>query len=312
MKRPTHTPESLIKKVFRPGERSLPRNEIIERLEQELREIGLAGQGEQILSQVLAMPHAPVAVGRTEAIVELTYQPNQLFDLAYRYLRAVHAPKTAEQIQRELRTKTQFSWNQIARMLVLERDLRFVRYEGDNRWFLAEWKLANDHVYAFARSKGINQVSIRAISFLLEQDLGLSGKEYVFLPDLDDRFRLSGEILYIVPEDGGMSEPDGADNQAQKEVAAALALPETDEPRMTEEESLMNMTQTVSTAQEVAELLRQALSRLEGRNQQMAQEVVAHFQQSNMQAIEVLMNEKNKNEQAALGIQQVLAQLEQQ
>lgn len=59
-------------------------------------------------------------------------------------------------------------------------------------------------------------------------------------------------------------------------------------------------------------MLRLALDRLQVRNQEMAQEVVAHFQKSNMQAIEVLMKEKHKNEQLALGIEQVLKANDQQ
>lgn len=64
--------------------------------------------------------------------------------------------------------------------------------------------------------------------------------------------------------------------------------------------------------EEVQKLMQEAINRLETRNQEMSQEVVAHFQQSNMQAIEVLMKEKHKHEQIVLGIQQVLATSEQQ
>lgn len=74
----------------------------------------------------------------------------------------------------------------------------------------------------------------------------------------------------------------------------------------------MNAVQTQSAYQEAKEMLRLALDRLQVRNQEMAQEVVAHFQKSNMQAIEVLMKEKHKNEQLALGIEQVLKANDQQ
>lgn len=69
----------------------------------------------------------------------------------------------------------------------------------------------------------------------------------------------------------------------------------------------MNTTLTKPVLHEVDELLKQAVALLETRNHDMGQEVVNNFQQSNMQAIETLMQEKWKNEQLVQGIQQVLA-----
>ncbi len=331
MKRPTYTLSSIIKKVFRSGERSLPRNEIISRIEAS----GLADQhgleSEALLVEVLRMEQSPVRVGRSEAILELTFQPHQLFDLAYRFLRETHTPKTVEQIIPELRRQTQFAWNQIVRMLELERDPRFVQYQGDKRWYLADWKLANDQVYEFCREKGITQIAARTLPHLMEMEVGLPEREYVFIPYLDERFRMNGETLYMLVfnEEEHLEEQelqqhaeqiesaDEAIAAAEEEAAATLAelneeQAESYEQLQIEEEPLMNTVQTQSALQEVHQMLRQALGRLEVRNQEMSQEVIAHFQQSNMQAIEVLMKEKHKNEQVALGIQQVLAVCEQQ
>jgi hypothetical protein len=69
----------------------------------------------------------------------------------------------------------------------------------------------------------------------------------------------------------------------------------------------MNTTLTKPVLQEVDQLLKQAVALLESRNHEMGQEVVSNFQQSNMQAIEELMQEKWKNEQLVQGIQQVVA-----
>lgn len=141
MKRPTYTLSSIVKKVFRSGERSLPREEICARLN----ETGLISlldmDAEALLAKVLQMEQSPVRIGRTEAIVEVTYQPHQLFDLAYRFLRDTQSPKTLEQIVAELRRQTQFGWNQIMRMLQLERDLRFVQYQGmfAGFWPIGHW-----------------------------------------------------------------------------------------------------------------------------------------------------------------------------
>lgn len=358
MKRPTYTLSSIIKKVFRSGERSLPREEICSRLEASGLTTGFGMDGSALLAKVLRMEQAPVKVGRSEAIIELTYQPHQLFDLAYRFVRDTHMPKTLEQIAAELRRQTQFGWNQIMRMLQLERDPRFVQYQGDGRWFLAEWTLANDQVYAFCRANGITQVAARTVHHFLEQEVGVAD-DAMFLPALDDRFRLDGEILYIIARDGdeeqsqagleaaaavetadetkpeadsaeaghtaadvkdagqsGTSQQQPTDGQREREAQPAQnhthRHQEVHEQLHFEEELSMNTVQTQSVLEEVQQLLRQALGRLESRNAEMAQEVVAHFQQSNMQAIEVLMKEKHKNEQIALGIQQVLTTTEQQ
>ncbi|WP_019123468.1 hypothetical protein [Brevibacillus massiliensis] len=305
MKRPNCTPASMIKKVFRSGERSLPRNEVLERLDESLHAEGLTGDSSELLAKVLRMPQTPVRAGRTEAIIELAYQPHQVFDLAYRFLAAARTPKSIEQIIRELRKQTRLSWNQISRLLVLERDPRFVQYQGDNRWYLTEWKLINDEVYAYVQTHQIERIPLRTIPYMLEQGMGLTGKSYIFIPELDDRFRIEEDMLYFPLSNEEESQPadtgEAEVEQAKQETAAAAVQ---------EEETLVNTTHT-SVLEEVQQLLQRATSLLERRNEEMAREVIVHFQQSNMQAIEILMNEKHKNEQAAHGIAQVLAGLEQ-
>ncbi|MBO8164993.1 MAG: hypothetical protein H0Z34_14960 [Brevibacillus sp.] len=317
MRRPTYTITSIMKKVFRPGERSLSRSEVTERLEAGLRAAGLAEDGEAFLAKVLTIPNSPVRIGRTEAIIELVHQPHQLFDLAYRYLRDAHAPKTMEQISLELRRRTNFSWNQIARILILEKDPRFVRYEADERWFLAEWKLANDHVYEYLARMGVKVLPLRALVHTLEQEIGLSPREYIFLPELDDRFQVESGAVRIrsaeppVPASGAAS---AAEATAEDEAAAAMEPPQPTGSQLSlEDDCVMNTTaEKINVQKEVDALLRQALTLLESRNQEMGQEVVSHFQQSDMQAIAALMKEKQHNDQVVLGIKQVLASLNQQ
>lgn len=319
MKRPTYTLPSIVKKVFRSGERSLPRTEICSRMQAS----GLLAytelDGMSLLDNVLKMEQSPVRVGSSDAIVEITYQPHQLFDLAFRYLRETQTPKLLDQIVAELRRLTQFGWNQILRLLQLEKDPRFVQYQGDARWFLAEWTLANDQVYAFCQKNGITKVAARSLVYFLEQEVKIGG-EAVFLPALDDRFRIDGDTLYILSDQKETEEP-----RSREEVAAAIAqdaevaeavriaqpAKEQQEREELKEEITMNTVQSQQVLQEVQQLLEQAISRLEARNKEMAQEVVAHFQQNNMQAIEVLMKEKNKHDQIATGIRQLLAASEQ-
>ncbi len=328
MRRPTYTPASYIKKAFRPGERSLPRSEIIDRLEQDVSAIDPIAGCEAILEEVLQMSPSPIQAGRTEAIVELTYKPHQVFDLAYRYLRESHTAKTIEQIIPEIRKKTQLSWNQVVRLLELERDMRFIQYIEDKRWYLAEWKVVNDQVYAYAQNHDIALLSLRGLTHFLETIMGLPSKEYAFLPHLDDRFAIDGDTVRVqvgrdgepvveassiaAIEEGAVAAP--APVFVAEEVAASV-MTHTNEVQINiEEESEMNMngTQGQPVLREVDELLKQAVQRLEARNKQMGQEVVDNFQQSNLQAIEELMQEKMRNEEIVMGIEQVLATIEQQ
>lgn len=316
MKRPTYTLPSIVKKVFRSGERSLPRMEICNRLEASEFIAYTELDSMSLLDTVLKMEQTPVRVGSSDAIVEIAYQPHQLYDLAYRFLRETQTPKKIEQIVAELRRQTQFGWNQILRVLQLEKDPRFVQYQGDSRWFLAEWTLANDEVYAFCQKNRITQVTSRSLIHFLEHEVGLAA-DAAFLPGLDDRFQIDGDTLYILV----MNEESEVQLSAQEIAAAAVTLKsenvEQQEEQHHEQEEMkeantMNNTQNQHVLQEVQQLLAQAISKLETRHMEMSQEVVAHFQQSNMQAIEVLMKEKHKNEQIALGIKQVLATSEQQ
>ncbi|MDF2679520.1 MAG: hypothetical protein K0R47_710 [Brevibacillus sp.] len=331
MKRPTYTLPSIVKKVFRSGERSLPRTEVCSRMEANELNAFLNLDSTALLDKVLVLEQSPVRVGSSDAIVELTYQPHQLFDLAYRFLRETLTPKKMDQIVAELRRQTQFGWNQIQRLLQLEKDPRFVQYQGDPRWFLAEWTLGNDQVFAFCRDNGITQVTSRSLVHFLEQEVGIAA-DAAFLPVLDDRFRIDGERLYIIVR----SEEPNEEESAVMEIAVTVAsetitnteeeteehltesgqnvqlLEEHHESTYTKEEKTMNTVTDQQVLQEVQELLQQAIERLESRQHEMSQEVVNHFQQSNMQAIEVLMKEKHKHEQIVLGIQQVLATSEQQ
>lgn len=331
MKRPTYTLASIVKKVFRSGERSLPRTEVCSRMEANELNAFLNLDSAALLDKVLVLEQSPVRVGSSDAIVELTYQPHQLFDLAYRFLRETLTPKKMDQIVAELRRQTQFGWNQIQRLLQLEKDPRFVQYLGDPRWFLAEWTLGNDQVFAFCRDNGITQVTSRSLVHFLEQEVGIAA-DAAFLPVLDDRFRIDGERLYIIVR----REEPNEEESAVMEIAVTVAsetitkteeeteenltesgqnvqlLEEHHESTYTKEEKTMNTVTDEQVLQEVQELLQQAIERLESRQHEMSQEVVNHFQQSNMQAIEVLMKEKHKHEQIVLGIQQVLATSEQQ
>lgn len=317
MRRPTLTTTSILKKAFRPGERSLSRNEIVERLELELQGAGIAESGETFLDRLLNTPDSLVRVGRTEAIIELVHQPNQLYDLAYRYLLNIRQPRTAEQIFREVRKQTNVSWNRISRLLKLEKDPRFVQYEQDDRWFLAEWKLANDHVYEYLVSTGAASLPLRAVSYSLEQKLDLSPKEYVFLPELDERFRVEADWVRLAQAEQDVNVHESAAreerNQAEAEVAAAVAAADSSQQKHNVEADCdMNTTTTKTNVQvEVAQLLRQALQLLEQRGQEMSQEVIVRFQESDVKGIEALIQEKQRNEQVEGGIRQVLAILTQ-
>jgi hypothetical protein len=318
MKRPTYTLPSIVKKVFRSGERSLPRTEVYARMEANELAAFTELDSKSLLDTVLKMEQSPVRVGSSDAIVEITYQPHQLYDLANRFLRETQMPKKIEQIVAELRRQTQFGWNQIMRLLQLEKDPRFVQYQGDSRWFLADWALANDEVYTFCQKNGITQVTSRSLVHFLEHEVKIAA-DAAFLPGLDDRFQIDGDTLYIMVMNNESEEELSVQEVATAAASDVVTPEETDqhveehqEQEEKKEDDTMNIAQSQDIFKEVQQLLEQAINTLETRHVEMSQEVVAHFQQSNMQAIEVLMKEKHKNEQIALGIKQVLATSEAQ
>ncbi|MBG9786341.1 MULTISPECIES: hypothetical protein [Brevibacillus] len=323
MNRPTYTIASYIKKVFRPGERSLPRTDIITRLEEQLHLMPNGKSAEETLSEAMQLTESPIKVGRTEAILELTYQPHQLFDQAYRFVRKSHSPKNLDQMMRELRQHTHFSWNQITKLLILDKDPRFIQYVGDERWYLAEWKLANDSIYEFLVSKEIDRLSIRLLFHMVENELKLSIKESMFVPELDGRFTVSGENIYVNGQDDkGIAVQEMETAQAQVATTDTVieieqrALDQT-EPQgknleAVQEEKIMITTQTKNVLAEVEQLLNKAVSLLDQRNAEMSQEVISHFQESNMDAIEILMKEKHKNEQVVTDIKTIVTTLDQE
>ncbi|WP_232698201.1 hypothetical protein [Brevibacillus daliensis] len=322
MKRPTYTIGSCIKKVFRPGERSLPRTEIIMRLEQLSSYLPASKSAEESLNEALQLPDSPVQAGRSEAIVELTYQPHQLVDKAFQFVRRAHSPKNMDQIMRELRKHTNFSWNQITRLLTLDKDPRFVQYEGDERWYLAEWNLANDKIFEYLVKNGKDKLSIRSLFHLVEQEIKLSEKESIFAPELDDRFIVQGENIYVnVASNKHSEQPEKEISTAIAEVASTEAVVEakqevkehqTEQFIHVQEEKIMNSTVSVNkpVLKEVEQLLGQAVSLLDQRNEHMSGEVISHFQESNMDAIETLMNEKHKNEQLVEAIKNIVSSVD--
>ncbi|QDX95548.1 hypothetical protein JNUCC42_22920 [Brevibacterium sp. JNUCC-42] len=321
MKRPTYTIASYIKKVFRPGERSLPRTDIIARLEEQLSLMPNGKSAEATLSEAMQLTDSPIKVGRTEAILELSYQPHQLFDQAYRFVRKSHSPKNLDQMMRELRQHTHFSWNQITKLLTLDKDPRFIQYDGDDRWYLAEWKLANDSIYEFLVSKAIDRLSIRLLFHMVENELKLSIKESIFAPELDGRFTVNGENIYVNGQDDtaiAIQEVEAAEAQvATTDTLVEKPALEQTEPQgknlePVQEEKIMITTQTKNVLTEVEQLLSKAASLLDQRNAEMSQEVISHFQESNMDAIEILMKEKHKNEQVVTDIKTIVTTLDQE
>lgn len=321
MKRPTYTIASYIKKVFRPGERSLPRTDIIARLEEQLSLMPNGKSAEATLSEAMQLTDSPIKVGRTEAILELSYQPHQLFDQAYRFVRKSHSPKNLDQMMRELRQHTHFSWNQITKLLTLDKDPRFIQYDGDDRWYLAEWKLANDSIYEFLVSKAIDRLSIRLLFHMVENELKLSTKESIFAPELDGRFTVNGENIYVNGQDDmaiAIQEVETAEAQvATTDTLVEKPALEQTEPQgknleLVQEEKIMITTQTKNVLTEVEQLLSKAASLLDQRNEEMSQEVISHFQESNMDAIEILMKEKHKNEQVVTDIKTIVTTLDQE
>lgn len=310
MKEHFYTPISLLKKTFRPGERSLSRQEVAHRLQLLVHEDEEAV--EQLLQLALDFPSSPFREGNSRAIIEYHQQSQPLATHVYRIFQEMAMPLSEEQILRKLRSYNLISWSFTFDRLGLYGDHRFLQL-ADERWMLSEWDLANDDIYQYLSSQGTSAISIRDVPYLIHAVIQLPRKKSFFLPELDKRFVVDHEMIYIrkeaipdeqsltmeqVPE-GGASKPGpmGDENISYMEVAAAM-----NNETLEMEQSIQEKTVVDS----VIEDLTGALIKLEKRLNEMKEEVLSHFTSNDLESIKRLMAERDKNEKVLQKIKEIV------
>jgi|GEM_PF-3756723 len=300
---------SLIKKVFKPGERSLSRGEIIQRLVSFFNEEH--EEGEKLIQAALNAEKTPFREGKSRAIIEYNQESHAIASHVYRILNDAKVPLTEETILRRLRSLSLISWNFSFDKLGLITDSRFSQMELDKRWVLSQWEPVNDEVYQYFINQGIRELPMREIPLLIQMKLNVPKNKCLFLPDQDERFFLEDEVLYLVgqpfedahyitnPKDGSAALQEQTKHSIQ-EVASAVET-------RTVEEKTVDKSKTV--VEQVLEDLLGGLIKLEKRSGEMKEEVLTYFTSNDIEAIGTLMKEKERNEKVLEKLKEIIDEL---
>lgn len=303
-----YTPISLVKKVFKLGERSLSRDEISQRLSSAA---DLEGEWpEQTIQSALDQPSTPFREGNSRAIIEYVQETQALSQNVWRIFQEAGGPLTEEQILRKLRSFNLISWSFNFERLGLQGDHRFSQL-SDLRWVLSEWEIANDEIFAFVQSKETKEILNKDIPYVMQMRMGMTKKKCIFLPELDDRFEIAGDRITLRVDIQPVSEESANESvvldsllddhhTSYMEVAAAMNQ---------ETLELVQETGEKTVVDQVVEDLMGALIKLEKRSTEMKEEVLSHFTANNLDAIKSLLAEKEKNEKVLGKIKDIVDEL---
>lgn len=312
-----YTPSSMLKKVFRTGERSLSRQELESRLQNtygtSLQRVNQSPA--QVIDGALAEEISPFHVGASHAVIEMEAPFRDLIaEELVRYFLENKGPLTAEQCLKKLRRQNIISYSYAENKLPLYKDSRFVQFAGSDLWYLARWEIANDRLHRFLANKQIKQLPLTQLLLMMEHELNLSRRDYVFVPEGDERFRVIEGLVLI--DDEGEAENSGDNEekvQLQTEEVQATALDQEStaitENIQREEEVAITMANDMKTASVFEDVLvnaQDSTEKLEQRIKEMEEEVLEHFKGNNMSAISTLVAEKEKCEVIVAALEKVV------
>lgn len=301
-----YTPISLIKKAFKPGERSLSRQEICQRLlnltpmEEDL--------AEQTIQLALDQPSSPFREGNSRAIIEYVQEHQSLAQHVLRVLQDAGNPLSEEQILRKLRGHSLISWSFAFERLGLLGDHRFSQL-SDLRWILSDWEIANDGIFEYLQTKENQELQAKDIPYIVQMRAGITKKKCLFLPELDGRFEVAEDKVALrqsvqpVGKENAIELTDGQldpNHTSFMEVAAAM------------NQETLEMVQDrpdKTIVDQVVDDLLGALIKLEKRSTEMKEEVLSHFTANNLDAIKSLLSEKEKNEKVLSKIKDIVDDL---
>lgn len=310
-----YTPSSMLKKVFRTGERSLSRQELENRLQNtygtSLQRINQSPA--QVIDEALAEEISSFHVGASHAVIEMEAPFRDLIaEELVRYFLESKGPLTAEQCLKKLRRQNIISYSYAENKLPLYKDSRFVQFTGSDLWYLARWEVANDRVYRFLANKQIKQLPLTQLLLMMEHELNLSRRDYVFVPEGDSRLRVI-EGLVLVDDEAKNSGDKEEKVPLQTEEVQATALDQEStaitENIQREEEvavTMANDMKTVSVFEDVLVNAQDSTEKLEQRIKEMEEEVLEHFKGNNMSAISTLVAEKEKCEAIVVALEKVV------
>jgi hypothetical protein len=305
----------MLKKVFRTGERSLSRQELENRLQNtygtSLQRMNQSPA--QVIDEALAEEISSFHVGASHAVIEMEAPFRDLIaEELVRYFLESKGPLTAEQCLKKLRRQNIISYSYAENKLPLYKDSRFVQFTGSDLWYLARWEVANDRVYRFLANKQIKQLPLTQLLLMMEHELNLSRRDYVFVPEGDSRLRVI-EGLVLVDDEAKNSGDKEEKVPLQTEEVQATALDQEStaitENIQREEEvavTMANDMKTVSVFEDVLVNAQDSTEKLEQRIKEMEEEVLEHFKGNNMSAISTLVAEKEKCEAIVVALEKVV------
>ncbi|MED0737995.1 hypothetical protein [Aneurinibacillus thermoaerophilus] len=307
-----YTASSMLKKVFRNGERSLSRQELESRL-QNTYGISLQRTGQspgEVIEEALAEEASPFHVGSSHAVVEMDAPfRDHIAEELVRYFLENKGPLTAEQCLKKLRWHNIISYSYAENKLPLYKDPRFVRFIGSDLWYLARWEIANDHIYRFLVNKQVKQLPLAQLLLMMEHELNLSRREYVFVPEGDPRFHIVEGLVIVSYERESEPQPEAEEvqvnvlqEQEQEDVIVNENIQREEEVAVT----MANELKTASVFEDVLVNAQDSTEKLELRIKEMEEEVLEHFKSNNMSAISQLVAEKEKCEAIVAALEKVI------
>ncbi|GIM48234.1 hypothetical protein DNHGIG_37830 [Collibacillus ludicampi] len=221
--------------------------------------------------------------------------PDDLHDLAYKFLAEKMYPQKHGELLRHIQQVTKRSRGELMSRVDFERDWRFARLTS-GEWTLTEWSIINDEVVDLMTTLNVRNANRQELLELVAVDS--KGETIVFFPELDPRFQVGsdGQIELLAFQDPPSNEAKASDKR-DKESHFMLNNEETEEKYMTAKKDLI-----ASILME----LEAYLNRLEERDQQIPQEVMAYFHNDDLKGIERLMQERKRNAEFSTDLQELL------
>lgn len=306
MKELVLTASSMLKKVFRQGERSLSREELSNRLQYAFENEYAEGQNpEYVIEEALTDVLSPFQEGASHAVIEMNSPTSDpLADEIQRYLLENKGPITAEQALKRLRRRGLVSYSFTVDKLPLYKNPRFICFKGSDLWYLSSWKPANDQIFEYLVERNVKQLPLHQLFLMMDTEMQLPRKEYVFVLEGDSRFKVIDENFVIVSYDSV---------ETTKLVNIFMDKQEKEKTKIEEVVSTMPMetqTQTQTKTQEVFESVLEDINssteKLAQRIEEMEEEVLGFFKENNMSAITQLVNEKEKCENITRKLEEVM------
>lgn len=299
-----YTSSSMLKMVFRSGERSLSRQEVESRLQNtystSLMKMNVLP--ERVIEEAMADEQSPFHIGGSHAVIEMeTTVRDHIAEELVRYLLENKGPLTTDQCLKKLRRHNVVSYSYAQNKLPLYKDPRFVQFHGSDLWYLSRWHIANDRLYSVLVEKGLKQIPLSQLYIILEHELGMSRREYAFAPEGDSRFKvIDGLVLVAYGEQ--LPELEQSPVQLNEEEN------QTEQSNLGKEEVAVTMANELKTASVLEDVLRNvqdSTEKLEQRIREMEEEVLEHFKENDMTAISKLVEEKEKGESIVAALSKV-------